>query len=271
MAGGKPVIVSAGIEDDFKVKPEQLRAAINDRTKFIIFSTPCNPTGSVFSREELEELAAVIAQYPDLIVISDEIYEYINFAGKHASIGAIESVRNQTVTVNGFAKGFAMTGWRLGYMGGPQWLVKACTKIQGQFTSGAAAMNQKAAVDALLTDMTPSNQMRQAFLQRRDLLIELMNDIPGLRTNLPQGAFYLFPDISAFLGKSNGSTTINSSDDLCQYILNEAHVALVAGDAFGSPDCIRISYAASEEQLREAMKRIKEVLGKVGDKISLEV
>ena len=263
MAGGLPVIVSADIEADFKVTPEQLRAAITERTKFVLFSTPCNPTGSVYSKEELEGLAQVVAEHPELIIISDEIYEYINFTGKHASIGAIDAVRDQTVTVNGFAKGFAMTGWRLGYMGGPQWLVKACSKIQGQFTSGAAAMNQKAAVTALLDDMTPTHKMREAFLKRRDLCIELMKAIPGLKINEPQGAFYLFPDISSFFGKSDGETTVNNANELCQYILTKGHVALVDGEAFGSPNCLRLSYAASEAQLREALSRMKQVLGEL--------
>ncbi len=256
LGGGIPVTVKAGIEQDFKVAPTQVDDAINNKTKLIIFSSPCNPTGSVYTYEELEAIANVIAKYDDIFIISDEIYEYINFTGKHASIGAVPSVKDRTITVNGFAKGFAMTGWRLGYIGAPEWIAKACAKIQGQFTSGANAFGQKAAADALMADMTPTHEMRKAFLQRRNMVIDLLGDIPGIKVNRPPGAFYIFPDISAFFGKSHGDWTIENSDDFCEYLLMEAHVAVVTGSAFGAPNCFRFSYAASEEQLKEAIRRI---------------
>ena len=257
LAGGKPVLVSAGIEDDYKVQPEQVADAITDRTKIVLFSSPCNPTGSVYTADELKALADVIAQHDGIHIISDEIYEYINFTGKHASIGAFENVKDRTITVNGFSKGFAMTGWRLGYLGAPAWIAKACAKIQGQFTSGATAFGQKAAAHALLSDMSPSHKMREAFLQRRDMVIDLLSAIPGMKVNQPQGAFYIFPDISAYFGKTTPQgTIIQSSDDFCEYLLNQAYVATVTGSAFGADKCFRISYAASEEELRESAKRI---------------
>jgi len=259
-AGGTPIKVSATIDQDFKVSPKQLEQAINHKTKAIIFSSPCNPTGSVYTRDELEGLAEVISNYDNLIVISDEIYEYINFTGQHASIGAIESMRDRTVTINGMSKGFSMTGWRLGYMGGPAWLMKACAKVQGQFTSGAAAFSQKAASVALLSDLSPSYDMRDAFLQRRDLVIEGLKAIPGVNVNHPTGAFYVFPDISSYFGKSNGSVVIDDSNDFVEIILESAHVALVAGSAFGDDNCFRISYAAAEDVLTEAIKRIANCL-----------
>lgn len=261
--GATPVYVTAGIEQDYKVTAEQVAAAITDKTKFIIFSSPCNPTGSVYTAEELKGIADVVSQHENLIIISDEIYEYINFTGQHVSIGAFENVKNQTVTVNGFAKGFAMTGWRLGYIGAPLWLAEACDKIQGQFTSGANAFSQKAAVTALMGDMTPTYKMREAFLKRRDIMIELLRDIPGFKVNTPPGAFYIFPDISAYFGKSDGTTTINNADDFCEYVLMAAHVALVTGSAFGANECCRISYAASEADLREAVRRTKVALAKL--------
>ena len=263
--GGVPVYVTAGIDEDYKVTAEQVEAAITDKTKFIIFSSPCNPTGSVYTAEELSEIADAVSKYPNIVIIADEIYEYINFteSKKHVSIGSFESVRNQTVTVNGFAKGFAMTGWRLGYIGGPLWLAKACAKLQGQSTSGANAFAQKAAVTALMADMTPSYDMRDEFLRRRDIMIGLLRDIPGFRVNTPPGAFYIFPDISDYFGKSDGTVTINSSDDFCEYLLANAYVAVVTGAAFGAESCFRISYAASEDKLREAVRRIKETLAKL--------
>ena len=263
LGGGKPVILSAGIDQDFKVQPSQLEAAITDKTKLVIFSSPCNPTGSVYSESELHAMAKVLGKHKNIIVISDEIYEYITFMGKHVSIGAFPEVKDQTVTVNGFAKGFAMTGWRLGYMGAPKWLAKACAKIQGQFTSGATAFGQKAAAYALDADMTPTKEMQQAFLQRRDLMREWLSAIPGLKVNNPHGAFYFFPDISAFFGKSYGDYYIENSEDLCTYILQEAHVAIVPGSAFGLEGCVRLSYAASEEQLKEAVRRIKEAVARL--------
>lgn len=263
--GGIPVYVKAGIEADYKVTAEQLKVAITDKTKFIIFSSPCNPTGSVYTAEELSAIADVISKHPNLLVIADEIYEYINFTEdkKHVSIGSFESVKKQTVTVNGFAKGFAMTGWRLGYIGAPLWLASACEKIQGQFTSGTNAFAQKAAITALMADMTPSYEMRDEFLRRRDIMISLLREIPGLKVNTPPGAFYIFPDISEYFGKTDGNVTINSSNDFCEYLLMNAHVAVVTGDAFGAESCFRISYSASEDKLREAVERIKRELAKL--------
>ena len=263
--GGIPVYVEAGIDADYKVTAEQLEAAITSKTKFIIFSSPCNPTGSVYTSEELSAIADVISKHPNLVVIADEIYEYINFteSKKHVSIGSFESVKNQTVTVNGFAKGFAMTGWRLGYIGAPLWLAKACAKIQGQFTSGTNAFAQKAAVTALMADMAPSYKMRDEFLRRRDIMIDLLRDIPGLKVNTPPGAFYIFPEISDYFGKTDGNVTINSSNDFCEYLLVNAHVAVVTGAAFGANNCFRIAYSASEEKLREAVQRIKRELAKL--------
>jgi len=263
LAGGVPVPVYAGIEEDFKVTAEQVRAAITPRTKFMIFSSPCNPTGSVYAREELEAIAAVIAEHDTMLIISDEIYEYINFGDKHVSIGSIESVKNRTVTVNGFAKGFAMTGWRLGYIGGPLEVVEACNKLQSQVTSGANAFAQKAAAYALEADLTPTYKMRDQFEKRRDLIIGLLKEIPGLKVNHPKGAFYVFPDCSAYFGKSDGSFTINNSADFSEYLLMSALVATVPGDAFGANDCFRISYAASEADITEAVRRIGEALAKL--------
>jgi aspartate aminotransferase len=263
LAGGVPVPVYAGIEQDFKVTAEQVRAAITPRTKFMIFSSPCNPTGSVYTHEELEAIAAVIAEHDTMLIISDEIYEYINFGDKHVSIGSIESVKNRTVTVNGFAKGFAMTGWRLGYIGGPLEVVEACNKLQSQVTSGANAFAQKAAAYALEADLTPTYKMRDQFEKRRDLIIGLLKEIPGLKVNHPKGAFYVFPDCSAYFGKSDGSFTINNSADFSEYLLMSALVATVPGDAFGANDCFRISYAASEADITEAVRRIGEALAKL--------
>jgi len=262
MAGGVPVIVKADIDQDFKVTPEQLEAAITPKTKFVLFSSPCNPTGSVYLKEELEGLAAVIAKH-DIVVISDEIYEYINFTDKHASIGTIDSVKDKTVTVNGFAKGFAMTGWRLGYVGAPLWLAKACAKIQSQVTSGATSFGQKAGSIALTSSMAPTEKMRDAFMKRRELVIGLLKAIPGVKTNFPKGAFYIFPDVSAFFGKRANGYEVNNSDDLAEYLLKQGLVATVSGAAFGDPNCIRISYAASEAQLTEAIRRIGEALGRL--------
>jgi aspartate aminotransferase len=260
LSGAKPVLVGAGIDQDYKVTAEQIEAAITDKTKFILYSSPCNPTGSVYSSEELESFANVVAKHENLFIVSDEIYEYITFGDKHVSIGSFENVKDRTITVNGFAKGFAMTGWRLGYMGAPTWIAKACAKIQGQFTSGANAFGQKAAVEALLGDMTPTYTMREAFRKRRDFMLELLNEIPGFKVNKPHGAFYIFPDVTEFFGKSNGKMIINNADDFCEYLLHEAHVAVVTGSAFGADNCFRISYAASDEILKEAVKRIKEAV-----------
>lgn len=263
MAGGVPVEVYAGVEQDFKVTPEQVAAAITDRTKAVLFSSPCNPTGSVYSQAELEAIAEVIAPHPQIVVIADEIYEYINFTGSHASIGAVASLKDRTVTVNGFAKGFAMTGWRLGYMGGPAYLASACAKIQGQFTSGANSFSQKAAAYALEADMSPTWAMRDEFLRRRDLVIGLLEAIPGFKVNKPEGAFYIFPDVSSYFGKSAGGVEITSGDSFCEYLLLNAYVAVVGGDSFGNPNCFRISYAASEDSLRRAIGRIAEAVAKI--------
>ena len=256
MAGGVPVFVKGGIEQDFKARADQIEAAITERTKALLFSSPCNPTGSVFSRDELQAIARMAENYEQLHLISDEIYEYINFTDQHHSIGSFPEVRERTVTINGFSKGFAMTGWRLGYMGAPAWLAAACAKIQGQFTSGANAFGQKAAAHALEADMKPTQEMKAAFRRRRDLIIQLLENIPGLKVNRPAGAFYIFPDVSDYFGKSDGQMTIRDSVDFCEYILTDAHVAIVPGGAFGAENCIRISYAASEEQIRQATDRI---------------
>ena len=263
LAGGVPVLVSADIEKDYKASAEQIAAAITSRTRVLLFSSPCNPTGSVYLKEELKAIAEVIARHEGIYIISDEIYEYINFTGKHASIGAFEEVKDRTVTVNGFSKGFAMTGWRLGYIGAPEWIAEACSKIQGQFTSGATSFGQKAAAYALLADMTPTFEMREAFRQRRDMVIELLGKIPGMKVNRPQGAFYIFPDISSYFGKHADGITINTADDFCEYLLHNAHVAVVTGSAFGADNCFRISYAASEKELREAIRRIGEAVSKL--------
>ncbi len=263
LAGGIPVYVKGDIASDFKVTADQLAAAITPKTKALIFSSPCNPTGSVFTKGELEELSKVVLKHDDLVVIADEIYEHINYTGAHASIGALPGMIDRTVTVNGMAKGFAMTGWRVGYIGAPLWLAKACNKVQGQFTSANCGIAQRAAFTALTSDLGPTYEMSKEYLRRRDLVKDLLDEIPGFKTNIPQGAFYFFPDVSAYFGKSDGETTINTAGDLCIYILDHAQVSLVTGEAFGDDNCIRLSYAASEEDLREAIKRIKESLSKL--------
>lgn len=263
MVGATPIPVSGGIEKDFKVTGEQLKEAITENTKMVLFSSPCNPTGSVYTHDELKDLSEVISKHENITIVSDEIYEYINFTNKHVSIGTFENVKDRTVTVNGFAKGFAMTGWRLGYIGAPTWIAKACAKIQGQFTSGATAFGQMAGAHALSSDLTPTHKMKEAFQKRRDLVKSLLDEIPGIKTNNPQGAFYFFPDISSFFGKTDGKATINNSVEFCEYLLQNAHVAAVAGSAFGDNNCFRISYAASEAQLTEAMRRVKEALAKL--------
>ncbi|MCB0620124.1 MAG: pyridoxal phosphate-dependent aminotransferase [Saprospiraceae bacterium] len=263
LAGGVPVIVGAGIDHDFKVSPEQVAAAITGRTKFVLFSSPCNPTGSVYSADELTAIAEVIAPHEQVHIVSDEIYEYINFTGRHASIGAHPAVKDRTITVNGFAKGFAMTGWRLGYMGGPTQIAAACAKIQGQFTSGASSFGQKAAAVALDSDLTPTYRMREAFLKRRNLVLELLSKVPGFKVNDPQGAFYVFPDVSEHFGKAFRGEIIKDADDFCIFLLHQAHVAAVSGAAFGAEQCIRISYAASEEQLRTAIERIADAVSEL--------
>lgn len=258
--GGLPVIVSAGIDQDFKVTAQQLSDAITEKTKLIIFSSPCNPTGSVFTIEELESLATVIKKHNNIIVLSDEIYEYINFDGQHASISTIEGMKDITAVVNGFAKGYSMTGWRLGYMAAPQWLAAACDKVQGQITSGASSFGQYAGAIALNSDHKPTTDMVVQFKKRRELVINLLSQIPGVKVNRPTGAFYLFPDVSSYFGTSNGEYTISNSDEFCEVMLAVAHVACVAGSAFGDDNCIRLSYAASEEQLKEAITRLHTTL-----------
>lgn len=263
MAEAVPIFVSAGIEQEFKVTAKQVAAAITPKTKMVLFSSPCNPTGSVFTHDEIEAIADVIAQHEGIYVVSDEIYELINFSGKHISIGSFPQLKDRVITVNGFAKGFAMTGWRLGYIGAPKEIAVACEKVQGQVTSGANSFSQSAAAAALNADLSPSYAMREEFLKRRDLVISHLNTIPGIKTNNPTGAFYVFPDISYYFGKSNGDLEIKNADDFCDYIMLNAHVAIVSGNAFGAPNCFRLSYAASDEQLIEATRRMKEVLSKL--------
>lgn len=263
VAEGTPKVIHASIDTDFKITADQLEAAIGPKTKMLIFSTPCNPTGSVYTRDELKALADVISKHPNLIVIADEIYEHINFIGKHASLAQFESVYNQVVTVNGVSKAWAMTGWRLGYIGAPKNIADACNKIQGQFTSGTCSITQRAAIAAMKADPEVLKDMITAFKSRRDLVLQALNAMPGVKTNVPQGAFYVFPDISSFFGKSYHGTTIHNAEDLCLYLLSEALVALVTGEAFGDPNCIRISYAASEETLTKAMSRVAEALAKL--------
>jgi len=257
LASGTNVIVTAGIEQDFKISPEQLAAAITPKTKSIILCSPSNPTGSVYSKEELKGLADVLAQFPNIIIISDEIYEHINYVGKHESIAQFESVRNQTVIVNGVSKAYAMTGWRLGWIAAPQWIASACNKLQGQYTSGPNSIAQKAAEEAYKGPQDCVAAMREAFQRRRDLMMDLAQDIPGLKVNRPSGAFYLFPDCGAYIGKSFKGKKIEHSADLAMYLLEEGHVAAVGGLAFGAPACVRFSYAASDELLVEAMRRVK--------------
>jgi aspartate aminotransferase len=261
LAGGVPVVLPTSIEHDFKVTPAQLANAITPKTRMVLFSSPCNPTGSVYSIDELRGLAKVLEDKNEIYIVSDEIYEYINYTGKHASIGSIEGVKDQVITVNGFSKGFAMTGWRLGYIGAPREVAKATDKIQGQFTSGANSFSQKAAETALESPLDEAHAMCHKFQERRDLMLGLLNDIPGMITNIPQGAFYVFPDISYYFGKKTpDGSHIDNPDELCEYLLEQAHVALVSGTAFGDDKCIRISYAASDEQIKNACHRIKEAL-----------
>ncbi len=260
LAGAKHISIPTTIEQDFKVTADDIKKAITDKTRMIWFSTPCNPSGSVYTKSELEDIAKLIAQYPHIIIVSDEIYEHINFNDKHESIAQFYYIKDQVVTVNGVSKGFAMTGWRIGYIGAPKWIADACTKMQGQFTSGTSSISQKAAQAALEADPSCTFEMRKAFEKRRELVLNLMSDIPGLKLNNPKGAFYVFPDVSSYFGKIDGKTTINNASDLAMFLLNEGLVALVSGDAFGDPNCIRFSYATSEDILIEAIKRIKKTL-----------
>ncbi len=260
MSGGIPVEVPTSVDNDFKMTPAQLEAAITTKTKMIWYSSPCNPSGSVYNREELTALSQVILQHPNILVISDEIYEHINFSSTFCSIASIPGMYERTVTVNGVAKAFAMTGWRIGYIGAPEFIAKACTKLQGQVTSGANSIAQRATITAVDADPSVLKEMVSAFHSRRDLVVGLAKEIPGIKLNVPEGAFYIFPDISYYFGKTLRGKTINNADDFSMYLLGEANVATVTGDAFGNPNCIRISYATSEEILTEAMKRIKESL-----------
>jgi aspartate aminotransferase len=263
LAGGVPVLIEGTLENNFKATAAQLEAAITDRTKAVIYSSPCNPTGSVFSKEELEAIAEVVKKKSDIVVIADEIYELINFTGEHASIASFPGMFERTITVNGFSKGYAMTGWRVGYICAPLEIAKACEKLQGQFTSGGTGIAQRAALAGITGDQGPSKEMESAYLRRRNLVLELLRDIPGIKTHVPEGAFYFFPDVTAFFGKSDGEMTIKDADDFCLYILKEAHVSLVTGAAFGAPNCIRLSYAASDEELEAALKNIKAATAKL--------
>lgn len=263
VAEANTVIISTTIESDFKITPEQLKENLTANSKMMIFSSPCNPSGSVYTQEELEALAEVVKDREDFYIISDEIYEHINFTGTHASIGTIESVKDKVITVNGVAKGFAMTGWRIGYIGAPEWIVKAAAKIQGQFTSGANTIAQKATEAAVLANPNVTAEMQKSFLKRRTIILEELGKIEGVKLNIPQGAFYVFPDISHFFGKSFGEYNIKNATELCLYLLNEAKVALVTGEAFGNPNCVRLSYATSDDILIEATHRIKVALDKL--------
>ncbi|MDA7787393.1 pyridoxal phosphate-dependent aminotransferase [bacterium] len=260
MAEGVPVFIETSIKNDFKISPSELQDVITKKTKMMIYSSPCNPSGSVYSKKELRSLADVLVNYPSITVLSDEIYEHINFTGSYFSIGAFPDMYNQVVTINGVSKSFAMTGWRLGYIGAPLHIAQACTKIQGQFTSGTSSISQRAAIAAVSANPSETHEMRDAFLSRRDFILEELNKIKGININQPQGAFYVFPDVSAFFNKSYGDFTVTNSDQLAMYILETAKVAVVTGSAFGSPNCIRISYASSMEKLKDAMNRITTAL-----------
>lgn len=260
LAEGTNVVVSAGIEQDFKITAAQLESVITPKTKALILCSPSNPTGSVYSKDELKALADVIAKHPNIIVIADEIYEHINYVGKHESIAQFDAIKERVVVVNGVSKAYAMTGWRIGFIAAPLWIAKACNKLQGQYTSGPNSVAQKAAVAAFSGDQTCVEEMRKAFLRRRDLVVKLCKEIPGIKINVPEGAFYLFPEVSSYYGKKAGDRTINDAADLAMYLLEVGHVATVGGAAFGAPECLRFSYATSDENLVEAIKRIKEAL-----------
>ena len=261
--GGKPVLFRRQQTHNAKEAPKQLDQVINSKTKAVIFSSPCNPTGHVFSKQALEEIAMVLEQYPHILVISDEIYEYINFVGEHHSIGALPSMQDRVITINGFSKGYAMTGWRVGYMAAPKWLAKACEKIQGQTTGAPSSIAQRAALAAIRENKKAIQLMTETYRKRRNLCMKLLRDIPGLCTNTPLGAFFIFPDVRAYFGRTDGSHVVQNADNLCRYLLKRAHVSLVAGNAFGEPNCIRISYTTTEEQLSIALQRIRNVLAKL--------
>ncbi len=263
LAGGKPVIIEAGFEQNFKITPQQLEAAITPNTRMIILCSPSNPTGSVYSKEELRALSEVVLAHEDLFVLADEIYEHINYKGRHESIGQFEGMKDRSIIVNGVSKAYAMTGWRIGYIAAPEWIAKGCNKLQGQYTSGPCSVSQQAALAAYEADQQCVEEMRQAFERRRDLIVKLAKEIPGLEVNVPEGAFYLFPKCSSFYGKQYNGKTISNSSDLALFLLDEAHVATVGGDAFGDPDCFRMSYATSDENIVEALRRIKNALAKL--------
>ena len=263
LAGGIPVVVRTAFDNDFKMTADQLEKAITPKTKMLILCSPSNPTGSVYTQEEIDELAKIVLNHPDLYVLSDEIYEHINYIGKHASIAASQDMRERTIICNGVSKAYAMTGWRLGWVAAPEWIIKGLNKLQGQYTSGTCDVSQRAALTAYKSSQNCISEMRKAFHRRRDLIVELAKEIPGLEVNIPTGAFYLFPKCSYFFGKSDGVRTIENSTDFALYLLEEAHVATVAGDAFGEPDGFRMSYATSDENIREALRRIKDVCAKL--------
>lgn len=263
LAGGNPVFINAGFEQDFKITAQQLEDAITPKTRLLILCSPSNPTGSVYTKDELESLAEVIKSHEDLFVLADEIYEHINYTGRHESIAQFPGMKERSIIVNGVSKAYAMTGWRIGFIAAPEWIVKGCNKLQGQYTSGPCSVSQKAAEAAYTLPQDCVEEMRKAFERRRNLIVELAKDIPGLEVNTPQGAFYLFPKCSSFYGKSDGKRTINNSTDFAMYLLEVGHVATVAGDAFGDPECFRMSYATSDEYIREAMSRIKDVLSRL--------
>ncbi len=263
LAGGEPVIVNATFEQNFKMTAEQLEKAITPKTRLLILCSPSNPTGSVYTKEELESLANVILKHEDLFVIADEIYEHINYVGKHESIAQFPGMKERAIVVNGISKAYAMTGWRIGYIAGPEWIVKGCNKLQGQYTSGPCSISQKAAEAAYTLSQAPVEEMRKTFERRRNLIVELAKQIPGLEVNQPEGAFYLFPKCTSFYGKKDGDRVINNSTDLAMYLLEIGHVATVGGDAFGDPECFRMSYATSDDNIKEAMKRIGETLARL--------
>ena len=263
LADGTPVIISAGIEQNFKIPGAQLEAAITPKTKMLILCSPSNPTGSVYTQEELKELADVLAKHPEVFIVADEIYEHINYVGKHQSIAQFPEIRDRVIIVNGVSKAYAMTGWRIVYLAAADWIVKACNKLQGQYTSGPCSVSQIASLEAYAGSQQAVEDMRVAFERRRDLIVKLAKEIPGLEVNVPEGAFYLFPKCSSYYGKSYGDYIINNSDDLALYLLSEAHVATVGGESFGAPECFRMSYATSDENIIESIKRIKEALAKL--------
>lgn len=263
IARGIPVIVRTEASNNFKMTPEELKNSITDKSKLFLFSSPCNPSGSVYSKEELKELSEVLAEHPNIFIISDEIYEYINFVGRHESIAQFDEVKDRVVVINGLSKGFAMTGYRLGYIAANVEVAKACEKIQGQFTSGANAITQRAAIVALTNDLRPTRQMCEEFTRRRKRILELINQIPNTSCAIPDGAFYIFPNVSAYFGTKNGSDEIKTADDICMYLLNTAHVSTVTGRAFGEPDCIRISFANSMQKIEEGMARVAKALGEL--------